>query len=50
MLAGGTRKGNPHIDDKLKPKKLSKQEREQLAAFIDSLQPEPAPFEKPTLP
>jgi cytochrome c peroxidase len=37
MLAGGYRTGNQHIDPKLKPAKLTKQEREHLIAFIKAL-------------
>ena len=50
MLKGGIRKGNPNIDEKLKPKMLRPEERQQLIAFLKSLTPEPKPFERPKLP
>ena len=50
MLGGGTRKGNKHIDEKLKPVKLTAQERTQLLEFIKTLSPEPAEYERPALP
>jgi cytochrome c peroxidase len=50
MLAGGHRKGNKHIDPKLKPAKLTKPERDQLIAFLKALSPEQKPFERPVLP
>jgi len=48
ILKGGTK--NPNLDEKLKPRKLTAQERSQLIAFLKSLSPEPKPFEKPQLP
>src|SRR5262249_26670553 len=48
MLKGGIK--NPHLDDKLKPKMLSKEERSQLMAFLKSLTPEKTTFEKPQVP
>jgi cytochrome c peroxidase len=48
MLKGGT--PNPHLDEKLKPKMISKEERGQLIAFIKSLTAEQMPFEKPKVP
>ena len=48
MLKGGIK--NPHLDEKLKPKMLSKAERTQLLAFLKSLTPEAKPFDKPRLP
>ena len=48
MLRGGIK--NPSLDEKLKPRKLSAQERTQLLAFLKSLTPESKPFEKPQLP
>jgi len=48
MLKGGIK--NPHLDEKLKPKMLSKEERSQLMAFLKSLTPEQTPFEKPQVP
>ena len=48
VLKGGIK--NPNLDEKLKPRTLSKDERSQLLAFIKSLTPDPAPFEKPKLP
>lgn len=50
MLAGGYRKGNKHIDPKLKPAKLSAKERDQLLAFIRALSPDSITFERPELP
>src|SRR5262249_14132543 len=47
MLKGGIK--NPHLDEKLKPKKLSKDERAQLMAFLKSLTGE-VKFEKPQVP
>jgi cytochrome c peroxidase len=48
MLKGGIK--NPHLDEKLKPKMLSKDERAQLLAFLKTLTPESKPFEKPQVP
>jgi cytochrome c peroxidase len=48
MLKGGIK--NPHLDEKLKPHMLSKDERAQLMAFLKSLTPESKPFEKPQVP
>lgn len=48
MLKGGIK--NTHLDEKLKPKTLSKDERSQLLAFLKSLTPESKPFEKPQVP
>jgi cytochrome c peroxidase len=48
MLKGGIK--NPHLDEKLQPKKISKEERDQLLAFLKSLTPEPTPFAKPQIP
>jgi len=48
MLRGGIK--NPNLDEKLKPRKLTAQERTHLLAFMKSLTPEPKPFEKPQLP
>ena len=48
MLRGGIQ--NPNLDEKLKPRKITAQERKQLLAFLKSLSPEPKPFEKPQLP
>ena len=48
MLKGGIK--NPKLDEKLKPKMLSKDERAQLMAFLKSLTPEAKPFEKPQVP
>ncbi len=48
MLKGGIK--NPHLDEKLKPKMISKEERSQLIAFLKSLTPEYKPFEKPKIP
>jgi cytochrome c peroxidase len=48
MLKGGIK--NPHLDEKLKPRKISSTERKQLLAFLQSLTPEAKPFEKPQIP
>jgi cytochrome c peroxidase len=48
MLKGGIK--NPNLDEKLKPKTLSKEERSQLLAFLRSLTPEAKAFEKPRVP
>ena len=48
MLKGGIK--NPHMDEKLKPKTISKEERGQLMAFLKALTPAPAPFQKPQVP
>ena len=48
MLRGGIK--NPHLDEKLKARKITAQERTQLLAFLKSLTPEAKPFEKPQLP
>jgi cytochrome c peroxidase len=48
MLKGGIK--NPHLDEKLKPKTLSSDERAQLMAFLKSLTPEQMPFQKPQVP
>ena len=48
VLKGGIK--NPTLDEKLKPRKLTAQERTQLLAFLKSLTPEAKPFEKPQLP
>jgi cytochrome c peroxidase len=48
MLKGGTK--NPHLDEKLKPRMISKEERTQLMAFLKALTPETKPFEKPKVP
>jgi cytochrome c peroxidase len=48
MLKGGIK--NPHLDEKLKPKMISKEERAQLMAFLKALTPESKPFEKPQVP
>jgi cytochrome c peroxidase len=48
MLKGGIK--NPHLDEKLKPRMISKDERAQLLAFLKTLTPESKPFEKPQIP
>jgi cytochrome c peroxidase len=48
MLKGGIK--NPHLDEKLKARMISKDERAQLIAFLKSLTPEQKPFEKPQVP
>jgi cytochrome c peroxidase len=49
MLAGGHRDGNPAIDPRLKPVKLTDEERAQLLAFIKALTPART-YEPPKLP
>jgi cytochrome c peroxidase len=48
MLNGGIK--NPNLDEKLQPKKLTTEQRDQLLAFIRALTPERTPFERPQLP
>lgn len=48
MLAGGVK--NPNLDAKLKPVKLSKDERSQLMAFLKALDTQEPAFERPKLP
>jgi cytochrome c peroxidase len=48
MLMGGIK--NPHLDEKLKPRMISKDERSQLIAFLKSLTPEQTSFERPQVP
>jgi cytochrome c peroxidase len=48
MLKGGIK--NPHMDEKLKPRMISKEERGQLMAFLKSLTPAPMPFQRPQVP
>jgi len=48
MLGGGVK--NDNLDQKLKPVKLSKAERDQLLAFVKSLEAPVAAFERPKLP
>jgi cytochrome c peroxidase len=50
MIAGGHRKGNPRIDEKLKPKQLTAVERAQLIAFLNALTPSAPPPKRPALP
>jgi cytochrome c peroxidase len=48
MLKGGIK--NPHLDEKLMPRKISSEERRQLLAFLRSLTAEAKPFERPQVP
>jgi cytochrome c peroxidase len=48
VLKGGMK--NPNLDEKLKPRMISAEERSQLMAFIKALTPEQKPFEKPQIP
>lgn len=48
MLKGGIK--NPRLDEKLQPRTISSDERGQLMAFLKSLTPEQAPFQKPQIP
>lgn len=50
MIAGGYREGNKHIDEKMKPVKLTDEDRTNLLAFIKSLTPDTAPYKRPSLP
>jgi cytochrome c peroxidase len=50
MLAGGIKDKNKNLDPKLKPVKLSKTERDDLLAFIKSLEAPTAKFDRPKLP
>jgi cytochrome c peroxidase len=49
MIAGGYRKGNKHIDEKLKPVKLTDEDRANLLAFLKALTPDTT-HQKPKLP
>ncbi|RMH43995.1 MAG: cytochrome-c peroxidase [Deltaproteobacteria bacterium] len=49
MIGGGYRKNNPHIDPKLKPKKLTAKQRAQLLAFLRALTPDTT-YQRPKLP
>lgn len=48
MLKGGIK--NPNIDPKLQPKMVTPEEKKLLIAFLTSLTPEKAPFERPQIP
>lgn len=48
MLKGGV--ANPHLDEKLKPKQLTADQRRQLLEFLKSLTPAVKPFARPALP
>jgi len=48
MLKGGI--ANPNLDEKLKPRNITAEERTQLLAFMRSLTPPKTPFQRPTLP
>jgi cytochrome c peroxidase len=48
MLKGGLQ--NPHLDEKLKARNITPQERAQLIAFLKSISPEEKPFDRPQLP
>jgi cytochrome c peroxidase len=48
MLRGGT--ANANLDEKLKPKTLTAQQRKDLLAFLRALTPETRPYPRPTLP
>lgn len=50
MLAGGYRKGNAHIDEKLKPVELTDEDHSNLLAFLEALTPDEKPYERPSLP
>jgi cytochrome c peroxidase len=48
MLKGGIK--NEHLDEKLQPKTLSAQQRQQLMAFLKSLTPATKAYKRPALP
>lgn len=48
MLAGGT--ANANMDEKLKPKTLTAQQKKDLLAFLRALTPESKPYPRPQLP
>jgi cytochrome c peroxidase len=48
MLGGGT--PNPNLDEKLKPKTLTAQQKKDLMAFLHALTPEAKPYPRPKLP
>jgi cytochrome c peroxidase len=48
MLAGGIK--NPHLDEKLKPAKITPKQRQQLLAFLKALTPVAKPYTRPMLP
>lgn len=48
MIKGGT--ANPHLDEKLKPAKLTPKQRADLLAFLKSLTPDNKPYKRPALP
>ena len=48
MLEGGT--ANANLDEKLKPKTLTPQQRKDLLAFLRALTPESKPYPRPQLP
>jgi cytochrome c peroxidase len=48
MLGGG--RANPGLDGQLKPVKLDKQQRDDLVAFVRSLEAPAEPFERPKIP
>ena len=48
MVKGGIK--NSNLDEKLMPKTITAEEKKQLIAFLGSLTPEKAPFEKPQIP
>jgi cytochrome c peroxidase len=48
MIKGGT--PNPHLDEKLKPAKLTAKQRADLLAFLKALTPEKKPYPRPALP
>jgi cytochrome c peroxidase len=48
MIRGGV--PNPHLDEKLKPAKLTPRQREDLLAFLRALTPEVEPYTRPKLP
>jgi cytochrome c peroxidase len=48
VLGGGH--ANAYLDEKLKPKELTAEQRSQLLAFLRALTPDHGPFQRPTLP
>jgi cytochrome c peroxidase len=48
MLTGGI--ANPHLDEKLKPAKITAKQRSDLIAFLKALTPDHKAYKRPTLP
>lgn len=50
MLSGGIKDKNPNLDPRLQKVKLSAKERDDLIAFVKSLEPKMPAFDRPKLP